>query len=218
MKKRYFILIIVFILGCFLYLNKHVVYESFYKKEDSLINSLQEKYNNEDVVGLLTIPDTSINEVIVQGSDNDYYLSHDAYKSSNLIGATYLDYRVKINEGRKNLIYSHNSESLEVPFKELENYYDKAYYLKHQYIYLNEVKYQIFSVFVEVSDWSYMNLNFESDSKWEEHLLSLKEKSWYDTDVMVSGNDQVLILQTCSHHDKYKSYKNKYLLVIAKRV
>lgn len=218
--KKNICLILIIICSIFLcsQFSEHKIYKSFYQEEVTFINSLKDKYQNDDVVGLLNIPNTNINEVIVQGSDNDYYLSHDAYKKNNIIGSTYLDYRTKINEGRKNLIYSHNSSSLDVPFKTLENYYDEEYFSKHQFIYLNDVKYQIFSVFIEVSDWSYMNINFENDTKWEEHLQNLKNKSWYDTKVDVKKEDNILILQTCSHHKDYKKYKNKYLLVIAKKI
>ena len=152
---------------------------------------------------------------------NEFYLNHDAHKNKNAIGSIYLDYRVKINIGFKNLIYGHNSSTLNVPFKELEKYYDKNFFKNHQYIYLEDEnyiqRYQVFSVFIETQDWSYMKLNFTSDS-FLEHLKSLKNKSLYETDVNIENDDEILILQTCSHHINYQKYKNKYLLVIAKKI
>ena len=32
----------------------------------------------------------------------------------------------------------------------------------------------------------------------------LKDKSFYDTGVVVDSSDEILILQTCSHHKDYK--------------
>lgn len=62
-----------------------------------------------------------------------------------------------------------------------------------------------------------MYLNFSSN-KWYEHLKQLKDKSWYDTGVTINKDDEILILQTCSFHQNYQKYSNKYLLVIAKKV
>lgn len=185
------------------------------------VKKLKEEYNNSDIVGYLTIPNTNINEPILQSTNNEFYLSRGINKKKNIIGSVFLDYRVKINNDKKNLIYSHNSSTLEVPFKELEKYYSETYYKNHQYIYLedenNKYKYQIFSVFVETNDWSYMKVDFSNEDFFN-HIKSLKEKSWYDTGVELTPKDEILILQTCSHHKKYVKYKNKYLLIIAKKV
>lgn len=207
--------------------NEKKVYVGSYKTQESKpveytkVKELQEENNNKDIKGYLTVPGTNINEPVLQGVNNEYYLSHGANKKKNIIGSVYLDYRVKINEGRKNLIYSHNSSSLNVPFKELEKYYDLDYYKEHQYIFLedenNKQTYQIFSIFVETKDWSYMKIDY-TDEEWLEHLNYLKGKSWYDTKVNIEQDDDILILQTCSHHKDYKKYKNKYLLIIAKKV
>lgn len=202
-----------------------IIYESTFnisqskKTETNKVKKLQEE--NKDIVGYLVIPDTNIHEPVLQGPDNEFYLNRDAHKNKNAIGSIYLDYRVKINIGFKNLIYGHNSSTLNVPFKELEKYYDKNFFKNHQYIYLEDEnyiqRYQIFSVFIETQDWSYMKLNFTSDS-FLEHLKSLKNKSLYETDVNIENDDEILILQTCSHHINYQKYKNKYLLVIAKKI
>lgn len=207
--------------------DERTIYEGVYfadrfeQKEYTKVKKLQEENNNKDIVGYLTIPGTNISEPVLQSDDNEFYLSHGINKNKNIVGSVYLDYRVKINEGKKNLIYSHNSSSLTVPFKELEKYYDEDFYKEHQFIFLEDTnskqRYQIFSVFVETKDWSYMKVDF-SNEDFLSHIKTLKEKSWYDTGVTIEESDEVLILQTCSHHKKYSKYKNKYLLVIAKKV
>ena len=204
-----------------------IIYQSTFnilqskKIENNKVKKLQEENKNKDIVGYLVIPDTNIHEPVLQATDNEFYLNHDANKNKNAIGSIFLDYRVKINVGSKNLIYGHNSSTLNVPFKELEKYYDNDFFENHQYIYLEDEKYkqkyQIFSVFIETQDWSYMKLNFTSDS-FLEHLKKLKNKSWYETNVNIESDDEILILQTCSHHINYQKYKNKYLLVIAKKI
>lgn len=79
-------------------------------------------------------------------------------------------------------------------------------------------KYEIFSIYVETKDFSYMNVNFASDKDYLEHITKLKEKSMYDTGVEVNSDDEVLILQTCSTHKDYSNYQRKYLLIILRRV
>ena len=188
------------------------------------IDLLKEQFNNKEIVGVLSIPNTSINSVVLQHGDNSYYLDHNVFSNTALEGAVYLDYRSEINSGRKNIIYGHNgdSEQLSVPFSELENYYNKSYYDEHQYVLLEDDRgvgtYQIFSVYVETSDLNYMYMNFKSDSSWLEHINYLKNKSLYNTNVKVDETDEVLILQTCSHNEDYYKFKDRYLLVVAKRV
>ncbi len=190
---------------------------------EAKIAMLKEAYDNEEVVGVVSVPGTSIDVVVVQHDDNEYYLTHNADNTEKVEGSVYLDYRVDINRGKKNIIYGHNgdNEKLNVPFSELEKYYDKSFYDSHQYITLEDEDgigtYQIFSVYVETGSKDYMYMNF-TDEAWSEHVASLKNKSLYNTNVNVDASDELLILQTCSHKEEYQKYKDRYLLVIAKRV
>lgn len=190
-----------------------------YSKE---IEAYREKYNNDEVVAILNILNTDYQRPVMQHTDNDYYLNHLEDKSSHYLGALFADYRIDINNSKKILIYGHNSEYIDMPFKILESYYDINYFNEHQYIELITSKekklYQIFSVYVEPTDYSYMQVDFNSTDSWYNHLISLKNKSIYDTNVNVYEDDEILILQTCSTHDDYKQYKNKYLLIILRRI
>ena len=176
------------------------------------LNKLRKFYNNNDIVGVLSIGNTNLNEIIMQGVDNNYYLRHTVYRDYDWRGQTFLDYRVDIDNSKKIIIYGHNSESYNLPFKVLEHYYDKEYG--------NGVNtYLIYSVYVEVSDWTYYNkMTFENDNDYYKHLLTLKSKSMYETGVNISSNDDILIIQTCSILEKYSNYENKFLLIIAKKV
>lgn len=186
------------------------------------ITSLKEKYNNKDVVGTISIDNTEFNTVVMQGNDNSYYLNHLPDKTYNINGSIFLDYRVDIDESDKLLIFGHSSPNYFLPIMIIENYKDEDYYKEHKYIYLSSIKevkkYEIFSVFVETLDWSYMNLNYASKDEYLKHLQNLKSKSFYDTGVEVNKNDKILIMQTCSNMKEYSKYSKKYMLVIAKEV
>ena len=186
------------------------------------IKRLKQEYNNEDIVGILEIENSNYVVPILQADDNEYYLNHDAYGKDNYMGAIYLDFRVDIDTSRKLLIYGHNSSNIDMPFKILEEFYDKDYYDNHKYVWITtstaKKKYEIFSIYVETKDFSYMDVNFASDKDYLEHITKLKEKSMYDTGVEVNSDDEVLILQTCSTHKDYSNYQRKYLLIILRRV
>lgn len=189
------------------------------KKEEVI--SIKDELDNPDVLGYIRLLGTNIDEVFVQGVDNDYYLNYNEKRERDVRGAIFLDYRVKLND-RKLLVYGHNSSTLEVPFKELEKYYNKSFFDNHQFIEIRTEKkiltYQIFSIFIEVQDWSYMNINFQTEEDWYKHITKLKQKSMYDTGIDIKEDDHILILQTCSHHKDYKKYNDKYLLVIGKKI
>ena len=187
------------------------------------LNKVRNKYNNNDIVGILSNSDDTLNEIVMQSTDNDYYLEHTVYHESNWRGQTFLDYRNDINNSDKLIIYGHNSNYYNLPFKVLENYYNKSYYDENKYLYLqtnlNKYKYEIFSVYVEVSDWEYYNkMKFNTKDEYYNHILKLKNKSMYDTNVSVNEDDKILIIQTCSTKKEYSNYENKFLLIIAKRV
>lgn len=187
------------------------------------IDDLRKLYNNQDVIGIFSIDNTNFNEVVMQTNDNEYYLDYSISGNYDQIGQAFLDYRVNIKNGKKLIIYGHNSNYLKLPFSIFENYYNEDYYLNHKYLYLQTEeginKYLIFSVYIEVSDFSYYSkMYFKNDDDYLEHISSLKDKSIYDTGVNIDKNSEILIIQTCSTLSKYMSYDNSFLLVIGKKI
>lgn len=185
-----------------------------------IIDDLRTHYQNDDVVGKLTIAGTDIDEVIMQANDNNYYLNHNEFGEYQAEGSIYEDYRTNL-DSKKVLIFGHSSPGWNVPFNELEKYYDKDFYNNHKYITITTEnganEYIIFSVFVETSDFSYMNLKITNDT-YNQYLKKYKDNSLYNTGVEVLDNDEILILQTCSNNSKYSNYNKKYLLVISKKI
>ena len=187
-----------------------------------IIEKLRDEYNNDDVVGILEINNTDYVVPVMQGDDNDYYLDHTPNGENNFMGSIYLDYRIDIDSSKKLLIYGHNSSNVDMPFTILEEFYDKDYYDNHKYIEITtsttKKKYEIFSVHVETSDFTYMNINFDDEDDYFNHIKKLKSRSMYDTGVELSSDDEILILQTCSEHPDYRNYSKKFLLIILRRV
>jgi len=190
------------------------------ERDDEIIN-LQKEYQNDEVIATLEILNTDYKVPIVQGKDNDYYLNHLPNKEYSIMGSIFLDYRVNIDTSKKLLIYGHNSSKYQMPFEILENYYDETYFNNHKYIEIKTNKqikqYEIFSVFIEPTDYSYMKINF-SGLEYLDHLNDLKNKSIYNTEIELDEESNILILQTCSTHKDYLHYKKKYLLIVLKEI
>ena len=180
-------------------------------------DKLMLNYSNDKIVAFIEIPDVFI-EPVVQSDDNEYYLNHDLNGNEDINGSIYLDYRLKIKDNNKILIYGHSDPDLSLPFAKLANYNDKSFYEKHPNILLHTkektYEFNIFASYVEVNDFDYINIKNFNGLTWLEHLNKLKSYSQYETNVEISDNKKVIILQTCSFDSKYQSYEKKYRLVI----
>lgn len=185
-----------------------------------VIDNLRHEYNNNDIVGTIEILNTDFKEVVVQGNDNDYYLRRSPSKLYDINGSIFLDYRTDIN-GRKLIIYGHNDAYLKMPFDILENYYDVDYLNSHKYVRIvtyDEIRtYEIFSLYIETKDFSYMDTDFTLDG-YGEHIDYLKSKSMYKINTSVSLDDNILVLQTCSTHKDYQKYSKKFLILVFKEI
>lgn len=187
------------------------------KVEDvKVVSSLKEKYQNDEIVFFLEIPDV-LALPIVKTDNNEYYLNHNISKEEDQKGWPFLDYRNNNLEDRKIIVYGHNSTSQNLPFTSLVEYQDEDFFIKHPniYIYTDEGKktYKIFSSYIETEDFDYVNLEDFNNLTYYEHLLKLKSKSLYDTEVMIDETSKIIILQTCTFSDNYNG-DAKYQLVM----
>lgn len=203
--------------------NALVINENSNLIEENKVYTLQSEYQNTDIKGIISIEnEDDFVYPVAQTSDNEYYLTHTYDETYDSLGAIYADYRVNLDTSDKVLIYGHSSTKRDVPFNKLEKYYDEEYYQSHKYITLetetNTYQYEIFSVYVETFDFTYMNIMFDTKNDWYRHILGLQNKSMYNTNVKLSSDDDILILQTCSNNPKYQKYSKKYLLIVSRRV
>ena len=94
---------------------------------------LKEYYANDDVVGILSIPNMGINAVLTKGKDNDYYLKHNVYGKSDIYGNIFVDYRVNILNSKQINIYGHSDKDKDIPFARLDGYLSYDTYLNNKY-------------------------------------------------------------------------------------
>lgn len=93
---------------------------------------------NPDVIGWITIPDTSIDYPIVQAPENDpaYYLRHDVYRSWSYIGVPYLDAECSERGlmSQNAVIFAHHISHGEPMFAPITQYADRNFADEHSRI------------------------------------------------------------------------------------
>lgn len=229
MKKKVIMIGLVIIISitliCFLISKKIVKKKTIIKTKVTKVETkvkpidlkyYQNYYNNKDIVAYFEIKDTDISSLIVQGTDNDYYLNHNLKKEETALGSVILDYRVHLKTTKQINLYGHNSPDLDTTFKKLESFLNYDFYEKYQYITIKtdtfKRDYQIFIVKkITKTDDEHMIIAFANNTKYLEHLNKLKENSLYLRDININ-NKQLLILQTCLYNP------SSNLLIIAQEV
>lgn len=158
------------------------------------------KENNE-TVGWIQVPNTKINYPVVQSADNEYYLNHNFYKSYNLAGWIFMDYRNILNNDSNIIIYGHNrlDESM---FGTLKKLLKDEYHKSNKYIFFNTKDtmstYEIFSVYtINAKDFK-ANTNFNNDSEYTDYLDNIKNLSIINFNNKVTYKDKIITLYTCS--------------------
>lgn len=174
------------------------------------VEKLQEK--NEDIVGWIEIEDTNINYPVLQGEDNEYYLTHNYKKETSQKGSIFLtkDYDWDLPSTNL-LIYGHNIMNGQM-FQNLLKFADEEFYKEHPVIRFttqNEDKeYEIISAFKsrvfyksEQNVFRYYDfVNAENEEEYNEFVKNAKEASLYDIEKTAKYGDQLITLVTCSYH------------------
>ncbi len=175
-----------------------------YYKNDIDLDSAREKYDNNEIVAELYVPDL-FDVYIAKGTDNDYYLNHNLYKKKDIKGAEYMDYRVDVHSQQINL-YGHNSSTFNIPFRKLEKFLDQDFFKNHPYMVLSyddgESVYEVLSIKEVSTDYEHMKVK---PTSMKEHIDHLVDNAIYTRNVVYDDSSRILVLQTCSyaHNDNY---------------
>lgn len=158
---------------------------------------------NDDLLGFLYIPDTIIQYPIVQGSDNEYYLTHTFSGETNKCGCIFMDTGNQADFTSDNtLLHGHNMKTGKM-FGSLRKYEDKSYWEEHPYIWIltedTAMKYHIFSSGRTDAGSYVYTLKFGSEQSFETYIQKrTKIDPYYDTGVEVTTQDRLLTLSTCT--------------------
>ena len=138
---------------------------------------------------------------MVQGKDNDYYLTHTFYKNKNTAGAVFLDSRLSGGlSAQHSILYGHNMRDGSM-FAELLRYREKAYWEQHPTLELyskgGKILCEVFSAHEAAPDSETYTLTFPDQSKYEQYLKAMAKLSLYDTGVTAGPGSQIVTLSTC---------------------
>lgn len=158
---------------------------------------------NSDVIGWIQIPGTRINYPIVQGSDNDYYLTHTFYGEENSSGAIFMDAAIKDRFEDKNaIIYGHNLKSGAM-FSRLNRYARKSFWDANRYIYITTPDgvnaYEVFSAYQTTADADIYYYGFGEDQYYQDYLNRIMSYSIFNAGVPVGVDDTIITLSTCAN-------------------
>ena len=171
------------------------------------------KNQNSDIIGWLEIENTNINYPVLQGDDNEFYMTHNYKKEKSKNGAIFLDKNYDWNiENNNLLIYGHNLNNGTM-FQELLKYEDEDYYKKHPIILFTsedeEEKYKIISVFKSkvynkqdnVFKY-YFFINPKTKEEYNNYIGNIKKLSIYNIEDTAIYGEKLITLSTCSYHVK----------------
>lgn len=159
---------------------------------------------NDETKGWLKLNNTNINYPITQGIDNAFYLDHDFNKNDNANGWIFIDYRNNMETLDQNtIIYGHNTIGT-IMFATLKYVLQESWYTnpENQIITFNtptnQMKAQIFSIYVIENTNDYLYTNFNNDD-YIEFINMIKGRSIYDFGVEYTTNDKMITLSTCNN-------------------
>ncbi|PYG84308.1 sortase B [Ruminiclostridium sufflavum DSM 19573] len=158
---------------------------------------------NKDVVGWLASEGTEIDYPVVQGKDNDFYLSHLFTGESNKLGSIFMDYRNHKDFSDKNtIIYGHNMKNGSM-FSALTKYKAQSYYdsFPTMLLYTPAGNFSVewFAGIVTDGNYESVRLDFKDENDFKSYINSLKEKSTFEANTLVEADDRIITLCTCSY-------------------
>lgn len=178
------------------------VYSEKFKAAREQIWSLQDV--NPDVIGYIYIefsPTEVISYPVVQGDDNEYYVTHAYDKSEIRSGAIFLDYRNSfiLPENRASVMYGHNMNNGAM-FNRLTNYKQRGYFdnTKITVYTINGVyTYEVFAAYNTTTASNASDIRFESDEAFVDFCYELEKRSIHKKNMKFYDDDTILTLSTC---------------------
>lgn len=180
---------------------------------------------NQELVGWLKIPGTSLDVQLVQSEDDSTYLNKNFYKKTSRYGTPYIDSRNDAKYLNDNtIIYGHHmSDGL--MFSNLDKYTTLEGYKASPIIQLDTLYdtyyFKVFAAFITNSDekddngyvFNYTVTSFSNDKMLNDFVTNVKQRSIFNTGITVQPDDKLLTLVTCSYE-----FNEARLVVMARMV
>lgn len=163
------------------------------------------KARNSDVVGWIYGSGTAINYPVVQGSDNEYYLTHMVDGRENKCGSIFMDsLNAEDFSNDNSIVHGHHMRNGSM-FAGLTQYAAQSYYDAHPVMWLvtpdKSYQVEIFTGFVTTADSGVWQIEFASQEEYGEWLTGMKEASSFESGVKPDTKDHIITLATCSYEN-----------------
>lgn len=179
---------------------------------------------NPDTVGWLSVPDTDIENSVVQSHDNLYYLRRTERGEPDVYGCYFADYECSFgardNLSPNTVIYGHsdlkdNPDGLR--FSQLFKFTDDTFARRHPTLSFSTVEepmnWEIFAVFYADTSFAYNQVRLSEEGR-EALIAEARRKSIYHYDTEVTAQDKLITLSTCTV--KYGERSDQRFVVMAK--
>lgn len=183
---------------------------------------------NKDVVGWLTMPNTSVDTVVTKRGDNAYYLKTDFYGVFTRYGNVFMDYRNNIQTLSQNtVLYGHTTETKLQVFYDLNKYKDPEFFKANPVIRFDtlyaEYEWKVFAVFISSTapkddNGYYFYYIPPAIRDFDGYLNQVKQRMLYTTGVDVTATDNILTLSTCAYENDLPGRKIDSRLVVMARL
>ena len=193
--------------------------------EPTILPEYAELYaRNNDMVGWISIPGTTVNYPVMQTpEDMEYYLLRDFDRKDDKNGLPFADSRSDVFAPTTNvLIYGHcmNSGAM---FATLLNYKDQAYYKEHSVICFDTIyerrEYEIIACFQSRVAYTgenvfryYSFIDTDSETEFNDFVTNIKAMSYYNIPTTAQFGDELITLSTCD-----REITNGRMVVVARR-
>ena len=172
---------------------------------------------NPDVIGWLVYDDTPINYPVVQGENNDVYLSMLFDRTWGGCGTLFADAVTEAPFKQFNtIIYGHHMRDGSM-FACLKSLKDPAWTADHPKLKLytpdGDYYLEVWAFLNEPSDSDIYLTNMTSEEKKAEYITLVEKLSSYTTEVSVKTGDRLVLLSTCAYE-----YQNARYIVVCKMV
>ncbi len=182
---------------------------------------------NSETAAWLTVPNCNVDNPVVLGKDNDYYLNHNFLKEKSRYGTLFFDCAAKITpeETSQNLVIHGHMMRDGSMFGSLYNYKNVNFYMTNPVITLrtlyDNAKYKIFAVMITNASpeqdngytFNYTRPDFDSQIQFMEWIDLIRERSIIDTGIEVVETDNILTLSTCTYE-----FTDARLVIFARKV
>lgn len=193
------------------------------KPSEDILQKINKAYNqNSDVVGWLSVPNTTIDDEVLFYPDDklnptaQYYERRDITKAYNWYGCYWADWECTFgdrnNVSQNTVIYGHSMDDdvNGLKFSQLKKYTDPEFAKKNPYIYFatpeDNMQFKVFSVMYTEKSLAYNHPNMRS-ADFTALVKELKNRSVLNFDVDVRSTDKLLTLSTCTYPTQQKNKK-----------